>query len=494
MVTPGSRVAVRLRFGSTECWCRALVLEEDSDHRGKCILAAVCPENAEVVHFSLQGMSFVLTSATTAQIRQTGPDGVLLPPFGRVFREYLKVVSDRSDVEFLSATDREETESALAPAAPRQAASAPAKTVSWPSAPDADDGDEGDEERPALAHLEQLAAYYQSLLGRSPATSSTPAAPAMNLLGPGAAPSPYGPGGYGQSPWPGAGGLNGAAAPPLAPGLDCSRGAAPAACSWAHVQPPRGPCLGGSQLSGPWGPTPAASPFVPAPMAGPGLAGHPPGLAPGADFNTVLQLEILRVLGRRQDEEGVELLPSTEGGARGVERSLRTLHSMKARVRSKPQSVIVDYVQRVKEHLGVYPGQVWSLADHNRRIPWGRHKTLQRLHFLLTEVFALQDSGRHLEAQALVVQGLKACHQCQLDDGNWKTAWHLTTLRDPLAKQQFGGNERELEAIAAYSKAIEDLETRMRRDRDTAHDEKDEPKEEGGRGRGRGRGQPKAAP
>ena len=167
------------------------------------------------------------------------------------------------------------------------------------------------------------------------------------------------------------------------------------------------------------------------------------------DLNTLVQLELLRTLGARREEEAGGLLPSTEGGARGVERSLRTLHSLKAEVHTRPLAIIGDFVTRMKEQMGVYPRQVWSLADFNKRISWGHHKMLQRLHFLLTEVFTLQDAGRHLEAQALVVQGLKACHQCQLDDGSWKTAWHLTTLRDPMARQQFGGSECELEAMAS---------------------------------------------
>ncbi len=105
------------------------------------------------------------------------------------------------------------------------------------------------------------------------------------------------------------------------------------------------------------------------------------------DLATLIQLELLRTLGARREDESAGLMPATEGGARGVERSLKTLHAMKSEVRTRPQAVISEFVQKVKEQMGVYPGQVWAFSDYNRRIVWGRHKTLQKLHFLLSEVW-----------------------------------------------------------------------------------------------------------
>jgi hypothetical protein len=64
-------------------------------------------------------------------------------------------------------------------------------------------------------------------------------------------------------------------------------------------------------------------------------------------------------------------MPSTEGGARGLERSLRT---MKAEMRTRPQAEVAEYISKVKEQLGVYPGQVWNLLELDRRIASGRNK------------------------------------------------------------------------------------------------------------------------
>ncbi len=109
---------------------------------------------------------------------------------------------------------------------------------------------------------------------------------------------------------------------------------------------------------------------------------------------------------------------------------------------------------------------------------------------MLSELFMLMDSGKYEEAQALTVQCMKASHQAMLDEGSWKLAWHLTTLRDPLSRQQFGGTERELEAIASYSRALEELEVRLKKERQReAEPEGDdghtgERKDRKGRGRG----------
>ena len=43
-----------------------------------------------------------------------------------------------------------------------------------------------------------------------------------------------------------------------------------------------------------------------------------------------------------------------------------------------------------------------------------------------------------------VVQGLKATHQCAIDNGSWDNGWLLTTLPDPLRRERFGGEEEEL--------------------------------------------------
>ncbi len=94
----------------------------------------------------------------------------------------------------------------------------------------------------------------------------------------------------------------------------------------------------------------------------------------------------------------------------------------------------------------------------------------------------------------MVAQAMKVTHQAALDEGDWRLARRLNTLRDPLQRTRFGGTEKELECIAAYPRAMKDLESRMRREkgRDEHHagdDDKETPKRRGMEGAA-----PQAAP
>ena len=104
---------------------------------------------------------------------------------------------------------------------------------------------------------------------------------------------------------------------------------------------------------------------------------------------------------------------------------------------------------------------------------------------MLAEIFQRLDSGLYLEAEALTVQCLKACHQTFLDEGDWRTGWLLTTLPDPLARTRFGGSEKELEAVASYTKALDSVEQTVRRERNKEKDE--EAPDGGGKGRAKGK-------
>ena len=158
----------------------------------------------------------------------------------------------------------------------------------------------------------------------------------------------------------------------------------------------------------------------------------PPGLATGGpgemDLNLLIQLELLRTLQRRPDDEWAPGPPTGELGSRGVERSLKSLHQMKRMTKTQPRRLAEEYVAKTKALLGVQDGQVWNFTELSRRISWVRHKGLQRMHCILCELFVVLDAGQTEEAQALVAQALKAVHQAQLGDGSWQLAWHLTTL------------------------------------------------------------------
>ncbi len=52
---------------------------------------------------------------------------------------------------------------------------------------------------------------------------------------------------------------------------------------------------------------------------------------------------------------------------------------------------------------------------------------------------------------------MKALQQVALVIGAWTTAAMLLPTRDPLGREQFGGEERELAAVHRYQKGARDL-------------------------------------
>ena len=508
---PGDLVSARITVDGSEGWHTALLLEFSGN---RWYFAARCPQAA--AHLVVANIPLLIAAGRPDQLRAGAVHADCRdwpPDFRLTYREFIKLMEkSEAQPEFQSASDPEEAPPARAGGAPN--GQAPIQyvdergnplqvpgAVAYAASPQqvtqgvtattrsaltfarraaghglvADGYDEEDEADaglpPGLSGLHRLAQQYTGLwehMGHRP-PAAAPAATASGALGALSAGSHH--------------------RVPLAPGL---------APSVTGVPPPSAlyPLLaGGDQLWGSQGPAapmrlggapassrvtgtgqvlPEAAPVwsTPAYLPPPPLIGHSGSGPP--DLNLLIQLELLRVLGtRREDLELGPLGSPTEGGHRGVERSLRSLHQMKNEIHRRPQGLVTEYINKVREILGVVDGQVWTFSDFNKRIAWGKHKGLQRMHFMLGEVLVLMDSGRVAEAEALVCQCLKATHQAALDDGDWRVAWHLTGLRDPLLRQRWGGTERELETIAAYSKAMEDLATRMKKEhgRDTEADE-----------------------
>jgi hypothetical protein len=112
--------------------------------------------------------------------------------------------------------------------------------------------------------------------------------------------------------------------------------------------------------------------------------------------------------------------------------------------------------------LGAQDGRAWTYWDKNKRIPWGKLLDLKRAFFLVAEVVRLLDEGKTGQGHAMAVQTLKAMEQVALNGGNWRAAWHLAGIQDPMGKRTFAGTEAETEAIAAYITEIESLEAKLR--------------------------------
>ncbi len=522
-----------LRLPSPEgnpVWRSGLLLEPD----GERWIIAVEALAGTAGHLDVGGIAICLVVGSPSQLRNPAQCPTVtgsLPGYREMFRAYMAFGEAERDLEYLTPDELDAAPPAAAAAASSSAAptsqaiAAAAAALGWrppegsratPSRPALmfGDGRAGDDEAedpmaaaqgPAQASFAQwiqsVQGVWQAAAGAaaaSPALSPQPERGRGSLLtGPPApslaeqrrmaeppvwgapayvTPSPVAVPQYG-APWPPPAPPS-AAAPPR--GVQHGPPAAPwAQQAWTPPWPAAAPC---GTLPGAWGAAPSAA----CPSAAAGFGG------PG-DFQTLLQMELLRALAARGTDQEADWPSVTEGGARGVERSLRTLHNLKKEVASRPGRVIDEFSQTVKEQLGVQPGQAFNFQDFNRRIPWGHQKTLQRAHYMLGEIYLLLDSGRALEAQATVAQCMKATHQAALDSGDWRLAWHLTTLRDPFQRQQFGGSARELEAIAAYSRALEDLESRMKKEKDRGrsheeHDKTDEPGEGAGGRKAKGKG------
>jgi hypothetical protein len=149
------------------------------------------------------------------------------------------------------------------------------------------------------------------------------------------------------------------------------------------------------------------------------------------DIQTLVMLEIykkLRGRGAHGDEEDLDLGVDETGGLgittgrRGVCKAIKNYHTMRKGIHRYPKKIIACFIDRMMELLGASPGQVWHLADVNKKINWGRYKSYQRAHFMLAHIFTLLDEGKNIEAQALCVQGMKCFHQAALDWGDFRSA------------------------------------------------------------------------
>ena len=117
---------------------------------------------------------------------------------------------------------------------------------------------------------------------------------------------------------------------------------------------------------------------------------------------------------------------------------------------------ITDYLKEVQNVLGVEDSDPWQVYQMTENIPWGM-LGLKRCHWHLSHALAYFFRGRKQQAEAYMVQLLKGLHQVALDGGSWEVASLLLPARDPCQREQWGASERELEAVASYRKAMEEI-------------------------------------
>lgn len=126
-------------------------------------------------------------------------------------------------------------------------------------------------------------------------------------------------------------------------------------------------------------------------------------------------------------------------------------------MRKRPLKYVKQYVQEVEEELGVDNGKPYNLHDMGRRVSWGKQKSLQRTHYILSEVLTLLLKKKYEQATLQTMLGLRAIHQTALDQGDWSLSWLLTHLPNVWDRKQWGGSAEELGNVAAYLRSMEEL-------------------------------------
>lgn len=169
---------------------------------------------------------------------------------------------------------------------------------------------------------------------------------------------------------------------------------------------------------------------------------------------------------------------------RGAGKALQAYRQIKKEMKRRPEKHIKRYIRDAEDVLGVSKGIPYRLTDFTQKLNWGKQRTLHRVHYALSSILELQLQGKTMQSTLLMTQVLRSIHQCSLDQGDWRTAWLLTHLPDPLLRPRFGGEEQSLEVIGAYIKAMHDLEKKGRA-ATTDHDVEDPAPGKGRNGKGK---------
>ena len=150
-----------------------------------------------------------------------------------------------------------------------------------------------------------------------------------------------------------------------------------------------------------------------------------------------------------------------------VLRSLGRMRAWKLQMTEQPENIIDEYIARWEDDLGAQ-GKPWRWLDTNRHIKWGKCKSMKRCHEMMCHVLeqsrlaTTPKQKRAVEAQ--IIQCLEALHEFAVQ-ADWRTAWPLTHLPDPVGAAPLVGTEVEMEVILAALKTREDLRMRSREGR-----------------------------
>eukprot|EP00930_Biecheleria_cincta_P027913 TRINITY_DN19508_c0_g1_i1.p1 TRINITY_DN19508_c0_g1~~TRINITY_DN19508_c0_g1_i1.p1 ORF type:complete len:487 (-),score=85.53 TRINITY_DN19508_c0_g1_i1:183-1643(-) len=130
--------------------------------------------------------------------------------------------------------------------------------------------------------------------------------------------------------------------------------------------------------------------------------------------------------------------------------------SAECEVENRSEAIVTAFEDAWEEHLGAR-GRPWRWRDVAEYVDWKRYLSLKRCFVMMGEAGKLNRSGHLMQASAQLMQNMKALIEMSIY-GDWKIAWPITHLPDPIGGRVHGAQEEELEAIMARLKIESDLD------------------------------------
>ncbi len=186
------------------------------------------------------------------------------------------------------------------------------------------------------------------------------------------------------------------------------------------------------------------------------------------DFDQLFKIEMMRMMKdqrnrRNTGSEALELYDEDDvRGRTSLGRAVARMDKMRRGVTDQPTQICRSFRSDVMQEVNADEFSNWRYRDYNRRITWTQFTTMQRMHFQYMELIELMDAGRMREAQAQAIQNSKSIHQYVLSGGNWKIAWNFCGLQDPLMKKRWAGSAAELEVVADWVAAEDQIDKKSR--------------------------------
>lgn len=197
----------------------------------------------------------------------------------------------------------------------------------------------------------------------------------------------------------------------------------------------------------------------------------------GSQLNALIQMELLHELRGKKEKKKDRQESSSERSSssqefsssdedkerlRGAGKAMKAFRKSKWRMKKNPEKHIRRYTKHVEDYLGVGTDGAYVLTDYTKKLAWGKQRTLMRYHYALSDLLHKILKGKMKLAGLKVTQLLRATHQASLDQGDWRAAWLLLDLPDPMERPRFGGEAQQLELVASYVTAMANLEKKGR--------------------------------